>query len=67
MGLLNISTALLALLAYGSVEVSAAAVSQGTAGPDRVLRAATKRTDLFKRSMRIYKRFEAELSYVERM
>ena len=32
---------------------------------DRVLRAATKRNDLFRRDMRIRKKFGAELSYVE--
>jgi hypothetical protein len=33
----------------------------------RVLRAATRRTDLYKRSMRIGKRYEAEVGYVEGM
>jgi hypothetical protein len=31
----------------------------------RVLRAATRRSDLFRRSMRIEKKFGAELSFVE--
>lgn len=32
----------------------------------RVLRAATKKSDLFRRSMRISKKYSTELSYIER-
>lgn len=32
---------------------------------DRILRAATKRSDFYRRSMRITKRFESELAYIE--
>ena len=31
----------------------------------RLLRAATKRSDLYRRSMRIMKKFETELAYVD--
>jgi hypothetical protein len=41
------------------------ATSTAIAGPHRVLRAATRRGDLYKRSMRITKRFEAEVGFVE--
>ncbi|KAJ5021861.1 hypothetical protein PSV08DRAFT_345832 [Bipolaris maydis] len=35
------------------------------AKPQRVLRAATKRSDLYRRSVRITKKFETEMAYVE--
>lgn len=35
------------------------------AKPQRILRAATKRSDLYRRSVRITKRFETEMAYVE--
>lgn len=38
-----------------------------TSESHRVLRAATKRSDLYKRDMRITKRFEAGLDYIEGM
>lgn len=37
------------------------------AKPQRVLRAATKRSDLYRRSVRITKKFETEMAYVESM
>ena len=36
------------------------------AQPNRVLRAATKRADLYRRSVRITRRFETEMAYVDR-
>lgn len=36
------------------------------AQPHRVLRAATKRADLYRRSVRITRRFETEMAYVDR-
>jgi hypothetical protein len=35
--------------------------------PHRLLRAATKRSDLYKRSVRVTKRFDAQVDYVESM
>jgi hypothetical protein len=35
------------------------------AQPQRLLRAATKRSDLYRRSVRITKRFETEMAYVD--
>ena len=42
-----------------------AALQQDVAHPERVLRAATKRSDFFRRSMRITRSFETEVAYVE--
>ncbi|CAO2653945.1 Nn.00g106780.m01.CDS01 [Neocucurbitaria sp. VM-36] len=45
--------------------------SEATSSPhtgsqtDRILRAATKRSDLYRRSVRITKRFESELAYID--
>jgi hypothetical protein len=50
--------------AYAGLEV-AATTSQDNPQTHRVLRAATKRNNLYGRSMRIQKRFEAEVAYVE--
>jgi hypothetical protein len=54
----------LLLATYAGLEI-AAATSQDKLQTHRVLRAATKRTSLYGRSMRIQKRFEAEVAYIE--
>ena len=53
------------LIAYFSADV--AAISGGDLETHRLLRAATKRTDLYRRGVRITKRFESELAYVDSM
>ncbi|KAF2478229.1 uncharacterized protein BDR25DRAFT_338854 [Lindgomyces ingoldianus] len=55
---------ILLLAGYLSTEVLAKYAAPPP--PDRVLRAATKRSDLFRRSMRIEKRYDAELAYIEK-
>lgn len=64
MGILGLSRfwALL-LLGYLGAEVTASIPSAG--GSDRVLRAATRRSDLFRRDVRIRRSFEANLAYIE--
>ncbi|KAI4644488.1 hypothetical protein J4E93_006393 [Alternaria ventricosa] len=51
------------LIAYFSADV--AAILGGDLETHRLLRAATKRTDLYRRGVRITKRFESELAYVD--
>ncbi|KAG9389039.1 HET domain containing protein [Pyrenophora tritici-repentis] len=51
-------------IACFSTDVTAVVVGEGFE-THRVLRAATKRSDLYRRSMRITKKFETELAYVE--
>ncbi|KAI4945203.1 hypothetical protein J4E91_008181 [Alternaria rosae] len=51
------------LIAYFSTDV--AAISGDDLETHRLLRAATKRTDLYRRGVRITKRFESELAYVD--
>ncbi|CAN9150326.1 unnamed protein product [Alternaria alternata] len=51
------------LIAYLNTDV--AAISRDDLETHRLLRAATKRSDLYRRGVRITKRFETELSYVE--
>ena len=53
------------LIAYLNTDV--AAISRDDLETHRLLRAATKRSDLYRRGVRITKRFETELSYVESM
>jgi hypothetical protein len=53
------------LIAYCTTDV--AAISSDDLETHRLLRAATKRSDLYRRGVRITKRFEAELAYVESM
>ncbi|KAF1945863.1 hypothetical protein EJ02DRAFT_395726 [Clathrospora elynae] len=51
------------LVAYFGIEV--AAIVKDGPPTHRLLRAATKRSELYRRSMRITKRFEAEISYID--
>ncbi|ORX93719.1 hypothetical protein BCR34DRAFT_669805 [Clohesyomyces aquaticus] len=53
------------LLLAGALSTEVSAKYVAPAPQDRVLRAATKRSDLFRRSMRIEQKFETELSYIE--
>ena len=53
------------LIAYFNTDV--AAISSEDLATHRLLRAATKRSDIYRRSVRITKRFEAELAYVDSM
>jgi hypothetical protein len=53
------------LIAYFSTEV--AAISGDNPQTHRLLRAATKRNDLYRRGVRITKRFDSELAYVDSM
>lgn len=43
------------------------AIAAVSDGPHRMLRAATKRNDLYRRSMRVTKKFESEFVYTEGM
>jgi hypothetical protein len=59
-------------LPHASVLLLAACLSHGAvaasdADPQthRVLRAATKRNDLYRRSLRVTKKFESELAYIQ--
>jgi hypothetical protein len=53
------------LIAYFNTDV--AATSSDDLETHRLLRAATKQSDLYRRGVRITKRFETELAYVESM
>ncbi|ORY16014.1 hypothetical protein BCR34DRAFT_145102 [Clohesyomyces aquaticus] len=53
------------LLLAGSLSTQVSAKYVPPSPQDRVLRAATKRSDLFRRSMRIEQNFKTELSYIE--
>ena len=53
------------LIAYLNTDV--AAISRDDLETHRLLRAATKRSDLYRRGVRITTRFETELAYVESM
>jgi len=54
-----------AIVAIACFSTDVAAVGDDGRETHRLLRAATKRSDLYRRSMRIMKRFEAELAYVD--
>jgi hypothetical protein len=55
-----------ALLLAGYIGVEASVVSQDDLPADKMLRAATKRSDLLRRrGTKIEKKFEAELVYIE--
>lgn len=54
------------LLLIGYVSATAVASAHDEAHSDRILRAATRRADLYRRSMRIAPKFDAELAYIER-
>jgi hypothetical protein len=62
-GIMVAFNSVLFVSAFLGATVSAA--SYHGANTDRVLRAATKRSNIFRRSMRIEKKFNAELSFVE--
>jgi hypothetical protein len=53
------------LIAYFNTDV--AAISNEGLATHRLLRAATKRSDVYRRGVRITKRFGAELAYVDSM
>lgn len=53
------------LLLVGYFGVDATSSLHNGPQTDRVLRAATKRSDFYRRSMRITKRFESEMAYIE--
>ena len=65
MGAFSIYKATAALLLAGAMSVDASATARVPENNDRVLRAATKRSDLLKRSSKIEQKFEIELPYVE--
>ena len=54
-----------AIVAIACFSTDVVAVGEDGRETHRVLRAATKRSDLYRRSMRITKRFETELVYVD--
>jgi hypothetical protein len=58
-------------LPHGCVLLLATWLGQGVIASspqaNRLLKAATKRSDLYKRSLRITKRFDAEVTYAEGM
>ena len=54
-----------AIVAIVCFSTDIVAVGEDVRETHRVLRAATKRSDLYRRSMRITKRFETELVYVD--
>ncbi|OAL51833.1 hypothetical protein IQ07DRAFT_506253 [Pyrenochaeta sp. DS3sAY3a] len=54
-----------ALLVVGYLGLGAQGIAQNGGSPDRMLRAAMKRSDLYRRSVRISKRYDSEVSYVE--
>lgn len=56
-----------AILVIASVGANAAAVIDDGVETHRVLRAATKKVDLYRRGVRITKRFETEMAYVDSM
>ncbi|KAF2115304.1 hypothetical protein BDV96DRAFT_646316 [Lophiotrema nucula] len=53
------------ILLAASLGTQASALAESSGPADRVLRAATKRSEVFRRSPRIGKKFEADLSYIE--
>ncbi|RAR10711.1 gpi anchored protein [Stemphylium lycopersici] len=55
-----------AILVIASVGANAAAVIDDGVETHRVLRAATKKVDLYRRGVRITKRFETEMAYVDK-
>jgi len=64
MGFLRFSKVYFLLLAaHFGTEVSASSGIDAPSG--RVLRAATKRSDVFRRSMRIAPRYNTQVSYIE--
>lgn len=56
-----------AILFVASVGANAAAVVDDGVETHRVLRAATKKADFYRRGVRISKRFETEMAYVDSM
>jgi hypothetical protein len=55
----------LTLLVSGSLGLGLVTAAEKVVAPERVLRAATRRTDLSSRGARISRRFDTSLSYIE--
>lgn len=54
-----------AIVVIACFSMDVVAVGEDGRETHRLLRAATKRSDLYRRSMRITKKFETELAYVD--